>query len=725
MDERPDRQPLLSKDSRDYGLGNKNVGFLRLSLKYGLKLVMWVIFLTWVTVIFLFPSDFMGEMFEKWIMMTRGTIFGVSGSIFLLFSAPILAIALLGTLYIGLFPREYNERKRNRSPSLRLWTFPVLVDGPFGVVSAAEFIGIAVFFLYILWATSAYARKDSRLVAFLDVSSREKICFMLDLVGLHFGSIGLFCTAFLFLPISRGSILLRLIDIPFEHATRYHVWLGHVTMILFTLHGLCYVISWSIQGTLQPKLIEWRDIGVANLPGVISLLAGLLMWVTSFSPVRKNFFELFFYTHQLYVVFIIFLALHVGDFIFYMAGGAIFLFVLDRFLRFCQSRATVDVLSAKCLPCGTVELTLSKPQKMRYSALGFVFLQVRELSWLQWHPFSVSSSPLDGGFHMSVLIKVLGHWTEKLRDSILSGTNRDFNISASVEGPYGHESPYYLQYENLILVAGGIGISPFIAIVRDILHRVKERRTCLPKNILIVWSVKRTKELSLLSKIDATSLCAFFPKVLNVEVQTYVTQETEKPLEEGNLSRNKTVAHFPRIRGSSMSTLVGTGNMIWSGLYLFSSIVGFIVLIALVELLYIRRFNKSTWWLQGLLCIICMLASVILFGGTVIMLWRCWESSPVGHDQHKDSGLQNEPTDYDEETSENLVSLGSNHYGQRPNFTGIFSSISGKWGNVDVGVLVCGPPGLQTSVAAECRSQNLKSRWDHPIFHFHTHSFDL
>lgn len=110
------------------------------------------------------------------------------------------------------------------------------------------------------------------------------------------------------------------------------------------------------------QLIEWKDIGIANLPGVISLLAGLLMWVTSFSPVRKWNFELFFYTHQLYVVFVVFLALHVGDFIFAMAASGIFLFVLDRFLRFCQSRRTVNVVSAKCLPCGTVELVVSKPR---------------------------------------------------------------------------------------------------------------------------------------------------------------------------------------------------------------------------------------------------------------------------------------------------------------------------------------------------------------------------
>lgn len=110
------------------------------------------------------------------------------------------------------------------------------------------------------------------------------------------------------------------------------------------------------------QILGWRDIGIAILPGVISLSAGLLMWVTSLPPVRKLNFELFFYTHQLFVIFIVFLALHVGDFIFTMAAGGIFIFILDRFLRFCQSRRVVDIISAKCLPCGTVELVLAKPE---------------------------------------------------------------------------------------------------------------------------------------------------------------------------------------------------------------------------------------------------------------------------------------------------------------------------------------------------------------------------
>lgn len=86
---------------------------------------------------------------------------------------------------------------------------------------------------------------------------------------------------------------------------------------------------------------------------------------------------------------------------------------------------------------------------LQYNALSFIFLQVRELSWLQWHPFSVSSSPLDGKHHLAILIKVLGGWTERLRDSILSMSEPELSkttITASVEGPYGHETPYHLMY---------------------------------------------------------------------------------------------------------------------------------------------------------------------------------------------------------------------------------------------------------------------------------------
>jgi len=54
----------------------------------------------------------------------------------------------------------------------------------------------------------------------------------------------------------------------------------------------------------------------------------------------------------------------------------------------------------------------------------------------------------------------------------------------------------------------------------------------------------------------------------------------------------------------------------------------------------------------------------------------------------------------------------------------VFDAAATKYEGEEVGVLVCGPQGLQESVASECCSQNFKRHWK-TQFHFHSVSFDL
>ncbi|MED6219841.1 hypothetical protein PIB30_039500 [Stylosanthes scabra] len=708
--------------------------FLVSATKWVIKCLICIIFIAWAGFIFLMPEESVNELLFKWINLTSANPLGTAGSIFVVLSGPILIIAFLAIAHL-LVSGEDNipEKKSTKYPSFRLWTFPVLVKGPFGVVSATEFIGIVLFSAYVIFAVYNYTM---RALASSPTHHLTKSIYMLEILGLRFGAIGLMCMAFLFLPVSRGSVLLRYIDIPFEHATRYHVWLGHLTMALFTIHGLLYCVAWSMDGRLVQELIQWKDIGVANLPGVIALIAGLFMWVTSLPGVRTWNFELFFYTHQLYIIFVVFLALHVGDFIFTMAAGGIFLFILDRFLRFCQSRRKVKVVSSRVLPCGTVELVLSKPQNLRYNALSFIFLQIRELSWLQWHPFSVSSSPLDGKNHLAVLIKVLGKWTENLRDRITDADEpKDLTvktITASVEGPYGHEVPYHLMYENLILVAGGIGLSPFLAILSDVLHRVRDGKPCRPRNILVVWAVKKSNELPLLSTIDMESICPSFSDKVNINVDIYVTRESDPPLEEGHVYKPRKPSMCPMPSDFGMSVLVGTGDNFWSGLYVIASTIGFVILLALLYIFYINPYGVYKWWYKGLLFVICMVASVVIFGGFVVALWHVFEqrkslkensndSEKVDHKIEQNGSVAHKSSIQDSSVAKSIVT----RYGSRPDFKEIYEMMSEKWGHVDVGVLVCGPATLQESVAKEIRVHSLIRQRNHPVFHFHSHSFDL
>ncbi|CAM8904071.1 unnamed protein product [Rhodiola kirilowii] len=435
---------------------------------------MWATFILWLLIIFVFPAGTNGFI-GKLIVATEATPYGVTGGIFLIFSGPVILLAILAAVYLMISGEDDHQIQGSKKrPSYRLWTFPVFVDGPFGVVSATELIGIM-----------------------------SRCC------------------------IHRTS--------PIEHATKYHVWLGHLTMAIFTLHGIAYVAAWAMQGHLIKELLEWKDIGVANLAGVISLIAGLLMWFTSFGLVRKQYFELFFYTHQLYIIFIVFRVLHVGISYLVSALEESSFSCLTDFLRFWQSTRKL--------------LILYQPPPIHVVPWSWLS---RSLQVTRVHISSISED-------------------EPVKQQAPS------TLTVSVEGPYGHETPYHLMYENLILVAGGIGVSPFLAILSDILHRAKEGNPCLPKNVVLVWAIKTSDELPLLSAVDIES--------------------------EGRVHTPSSTCIFPVSRGHAISGLVGTGDNVWSGLYIISSIVGFIVLLGLLDVYYINPFHVTTWWYKGLLFI--------------------------------------------------------------------------------------------------------------------------
>ncbi|WCJ41922.1 ferric reduction oxidase 6 [Euphorbia peplus] len=704
---------------------NKSVFVL--SVKWILKITMWLSFIFWVALVFFHPSSFGDSFFESLVKARSGTLFGPQGGTFLLMSVPILVIAILAVPYLTLCGdhQEHNilEKKSSKKASVSLWTFPLLVEGPLGVVSAAEFIGIFLFYFYVVWAVFTNTIRNFSLVAGLDLSPREQSITMLELVGMGIGETGLFFLVFLFFPVARGSVLLRLIDIPFEHAIRYHVWLGHLMLLVFTVHGICFFTGWTLSGTLRNELLDWKEAGIQNFAGLMALSTGIVIWVTSLGFVRKWSFELFYYTHHLYVVFIVLFAVHVGDYYVSMPAAGIFLFMLDRFLRFCQSRNAVDVVSARFFSCGAVELVISKPKNLSYNALSFIFIKIQEISWLQWHPFSVSSSPLDGKYHLSILIKSLGSWTQELNKTIKNISEDDeksSKLKAFVEGPYGHQVPYHLKYENLILVAGGIGISPFLAILSDILHRVKGQKLCIPKNILVIWAVKTSNEIPLLSTI---SLDSSFSLKLDLQIHIYVTRQENPHLEEGT-DDYETAKCLHSSKGNRISVLVGTGNIMWSGAYVIISTIGLAVSLALFDVLYMNPHQIVSIY-KGFVVLGCSVAAVLIFGGCVILLWHLLETENLENEQ--ESNNESDPNSYD--SNHRTASTSSTttviEYGSRPNFKEVFASVSKQWGEVDTGVIVCGPSSLESSVAKEIRSHNFRRETDHPVFHFHSHSFQL
>ncbi|PWA93304.1 ferric reductase, NAD binding domain-containing protein [Artemisia annua] len=167
-------EPLIisSKNQENYDYVEKSK-FLVKFTKWVLKFAMCLVFFCWVGFLFLLPSESVSGLAENFVEDTSGSVFWVSGTIFL-YGGPIFIIAILGVLYLRISgEEEFQEKKRTKHATFRLWTFPVIVDGPFGIVTAAELIIILIVVVYLIWALSIYAIQNYSLIPYYEKQGKR------------------------------------------------------------------------------------------------------------------------------------------------------------------------------------------------------------------------------------------------------------------------------------------------------------------------------------------------------------------------------------------------------------------------------------------------------------------------------------------------------------------------------------------------------------------------
>lgn len=132
------------------------------------------------------------------------------------------------------------------------------------------------------------------------------------------------------------------------------------------------------------------------------------------------------------------------------------------------------VASVEAVGPGLDAITLQPTAGQLHFVPGqFAFLRLRDDAVpTEPHPFSIASSP--EGTALRFVVKELGDWTGKV-GGISAGS------SAVVEGPYGRFSHRFVRGRSQLWVAGGIGITPFLAMAASL------QPTGCPYDVDLVW----------------------------------------------------------------------------------------------------------------------------------------------------------------------------------------------------------------------------------------------
>ncbi|OAY56435.1 respiratory burst oxidase homolog protein A [Manihot esculenta] len=212
---------------------------------------------------------------------------------------------------------------------------------------------------------------------------------------------------------------------------------------------------------------------------------------------RLTGFNAFWYSHHLFVLVYILLIIH-GVFLYLVhkwylkttwmyLSVPVLLYAGERALRYFRSRSyTVQLRKVAIYPGNVLTLQMSKPSQFRYKSGQYMFVQCPAVSPFEWHPFSITSAP--GDDYLSVHIRQLGDWTQELKRVFSEACERpvagksgllraDETTKKSlpkllIDGPYGAPAQDYRKYDVLLLVGLGIGATPFISILKDLLNNI-------------------------------------------------------------------------------------------------------------------------------------------------------------------------------------------------------------------------------------------------------------
>ena len=287
-------------------------------------------------------------------------------------------------------------------------------------------------------------------------------------------------TLLLLLQATRNSFLAWILQIPFDRAIQFHRWIGISLVPLSLAHGLVSMINDDI----------------LDSTGLAAMSIVILISFCSLSVFRRRFFDYFLIIHQLlFISFLIVGSLHSQIFFFYAIAGIV-ICILDRFCRIARISMPRKLLDVTKVPGDGVRVKFQVKQ-VGSSVLGqYAFLSFSPTGIANFHPFTLTNGPNEEV--KEVFIKALGDATKKLLS-----TSIDDKVKFFVDLPYGRWPFNIARYPIVLLVSGGIGITPFIAALRHIYDYNSSRKSHHPHltKIILVWNVKKVEEYKWFSDI--------------------------------------------------------------------------------------------------------------------------------------------------------------------------------------------------------------------------------
>ncbi|XP_032832496.1 NADPH oxidase 4 isoform X2 [Petromyzon marinus] len=190
-------------------------------------------------------------------------------------------------------------------------------------------------------------------------------------------------------------------------------------------------------------------------------------------------------------------------------SGPLCLYCAERVYRLIRSSRAVTVTSAAQHPGNVLEIRMLRPGFTARPG-QYVLLHCPSVSTFESHPFTLTECPPDSKGNFAIHLRVLGDWTASLRDQLIRNQNPNMEYLRTspapprqhpklyIDGPFGSPAEEVFNYRVSLCVAGGIGVTPFAAVLNALLQQWAGVRL---RRLYLVWVCKEARDFGWLAAV--------------------------------------------------------------------------------------------------------------------------------------------------------------------------------------------------------------------------------
>lgn len=262
-----------------------------------------------------------------------------------------------------------------------------------------------------------------------------------------------------------------------EHVT-LHKFCGYILAIFATIHAIGHLSGTFVKISQTQDLVALNSLTTvgkfdkiptyssllfATIPGITGIIMLVIIYMivlSSLEPIKRKYFQVFGYSHVLYLVFCVVLYVHGCMYLFnYGLPYAVayvtpFLCVgllhhLKKWWQLSLASRVIDVsFSAKN---AVAYIKIQKPRGFNVTPGQYLFLNVPSIAYFQWHPFSICSIGENGV--VKLMVKNAGDFTGLFLAQLFKAKS-DFIVENNLE--IGNNKKFQQLYYDFLLKEGEV-----------------------------------------------------------------------------------------------------------------------------------------------------------------------------------------------------------------------------------------------------------------------------